>query len=279
MSAHRNWIDTPSPACMQWTRERVLANPDGFDWFALLDRGFCDAREWRSAGLEGRGTSLYGRYRDDRLLALSPVLLPLGRGEGHDELCQRLFELSAGRPMLSFIGARSSPEAMVQHLRSHLEACVEAATYLVRYADTRCLPEYADVLKADQRGRFLQGIVEWCFVGRDGEPARLPAAASRALDGGRDGRLILDTHQHSRLKRSAMADTVLEYLRRRPLQFGRLVGHPSRQHACTAGVLVQVGETQLSADIYKRILVSLREHGCLLSPGPVHDSPEAQNAA
>lgn len=279
MSIHRDWIDTPSAACVQqmqaWATEAV---PGETCRFALLDRSFCSEREWRAAGLDGAAVPLYARYKDERMQSLSPALLALG--EGTAERLQRLIDLGAGRPMLSLIRAGLSFQALIDYLRGRLEVTVEGeGAYFVRFADTRCLPVWARILDSGQHRWFFGDLADWRYIGRDGELARLvrdtPEAPAEV-----PSRIVLDADRYASLRQVATADTVLDYLRQRPNQFGRLLGRPSLQHACIEQVLSDVDDRRrLSADVYRRMLAALRAEQLLGASHSALDDDGAQDAA
>lgn len=156
-----DWID-PYPARTLPRLRQVLDAPLTHGrWYALVDMGFSPTLREALAALnpDGAVIALYeGVYDGDGLLEISPCVTPLPDDAAHRaEVCAGLLRETDGRPMLSVLRAAHGLDALVAHLRGQMEArAADDEAFLVRLADTRCVPTWAGVLTPAQRARFLR---------------------------------------------------------------------------------------------------------------------------
>jgi hypothetical protein len=182
-----------------------------------------------------------------------------------------LFRLCDGRPMLAMLKSRLSLQQLRLHLQQRLEASVAGEAFVIRYADTRCLPPLLDVLDPAQRAVFLDAIEGWWYVDRAGTLQSLPkkgdAGTVAALPFG------LSPDQQHALQAAALPDTLVAYLRERQDVFGHLCGLPSATHRCVCAVLSGLEETtQISADAYRQVLAALEVEGLLSDAEATQDA-------
>ena len=240
--------------------------------FALLDLAFCGARE--RARLEGgfRVLRLYERFGSEGPAAeLSPSLLELPldleqRRKALVELCA----LSSGRPMLSLLVFNGGLDAVYAHLRAQMEARAEEGGFLVRLADTRCLPTWLSALSIEQRDRFLAGVESWWYVSREGKFERIGGQGHiRSSTGMRPYDLTVE--QYRRLQVAALPDMIISYLHSRADVFGVLAPVPSQIHASVQLVVDEQDNDSLtlSAAAYRSILDALHSKSLLVRPGAV----------
>lgn len=155
-----DWID-PYPADALPRLRQVLDAPSTEGrWYALLDMGFSPLLRDALAVLNPNGAvvALYeGVYDGEGLMEISPCLMSLpDDAQPREEVCAALLRETDGRPMLSLLRAAHGIDALVAHLRGQMEARAEDdEAFLVRLADTRCVPTWAGVLTPAQRNRFF----------------------------------------------------------------------------------------------------------------------------
>lgn len=245
-------IDTPD-----WIDRYPDDTPDRLDalfgrapadgrWHLLLDMGFAPALRDRLPALERDEAVvvLYeGVYDGDDLLTISPCLVPLpADAAARTAMLAAVLRETSGRPMVSLLHGARDTAALAAHLRGQMEASAAAdgEAFLVRFADTRCLPAWLAALTPAQRRRFTDGIGAWHVFDRSGALVALEVdhasqAAREDTDAGRGGEpYVLDVHQVERLRQAAKIDTLLFHVRQRPESFGRLVATPSQAHACVS---------------------------------------------
>ncbi|RBJ77600.1 DUF4123 domain-containing protein, partial [Xanthomonas oryzae pv. oryzae] len=146
---HRVWIDVASDETKAATHA-LLAEASASDVriALLLDRAFVPADEWRRFAASTPGVPLYGgKYAGDGVEQASPWLCTVPeQGASPGPWLDALFRLCAGRPMLTLLQTRLPLQPLRLHLQQRLEASVAGETFVVRYADTRCLPQLFEVL-------------------------------------------------------------------------------------------------------------------------------------
>lgn len=263
----RHYIDQFLPSVVD---DALAFLPPDRAVFALLDLAFCGVREreW----LEGSFLTLrlYERFGSGGPAAeLSPSLLELPldldrRRKALVELCA----LSSGRPMLSLLVFNGGLDAAYAHLQAQMEARAKEGGFLVRLADTRCLPTWLSALSKEQRERFLAGVESWWYVSREGEFERIggqghiPSSTStRPYD--------LTAEQCRRLQVAAVPDMIINYLHSRADAFGVLAPVPSQIHASVQLVVNKLDDNSLtlSAAVYRSILGALHSKSLLVPPG------------
>jgi hypothetical protein len=270
---HRNWIDAPRDETKA-AAHALLAEASVSDVriALLLDRAFVPADEWRRFAASTPGVPLYGgKYAGDGVEQASPWLCAVPeQGASPGPWLDALFRLCAGRPMLTLLQTRLPLQPLRLHLQQRLEASVTGATFVVRYADTRCLPQLFEVLDPAQRAAFLESIDGWRYVDRAGALQSLPkqsADAAAALP------FVLSPDQQQTLQTAALPDTLIAYLRERQDMFGHLCGSPSAIHRCVHAVLSGLAETpQISAHAYRQVLAALEAEGLLSAAEATQDA-------
>lgn len=261
---NRHYIDLFSSSVVDDVMEFL---PQDRPVFALLDLAFCGARE--RARLEGNFLTLrlYERFGSEGPAAeLTPSLLELPldleqRRKALVELCT----LSSGRPMLSLLLFNGGLDEAYMHLQAQMEARAEGGSFLVRLADTRCLPTWVAALSTSQKERFLAGVESWWYVTRDGKFARIDGLGhARSSTEVRPYDLTIE--QRRRLQIAAVPDMVIAYLHSRPDAFGTLGPFPARIHAGVQAVLDEFegDPLMLSAAVYRSILEALHSQSLLV---------------
>lgn len=269
------------PACMSAatldaTLRQGAANA-GQRVYALFESGLADPSWWRRTPFFPALTSLFeGRYNGAGLAEISPSFCELPADPVDSERwLSAIIDVCRGQPMLAFIMTNLSRDELVRHLQQRMEAANPAGEhFVVRWADTRCLACWVSVLEDAQRADFVAGIDAWFYFDRCGQLQSLPIEAT-VSPGHHDLTYRLTGDQILRLQRSAMTDTVLDYLRARSRVFGRLSGLPSLIHANAEKILLESSDTDsaITADTYRRMLHSLETTGLLEVPD--HEEPVA----
>lgn len=244
-----DWID-PYPADTLPRLRQVLdaASTNG-RWYALVDMGFSPSLREALAALnpDGAVVALYeGVYDGDGLLEISPCVTPLPDDAAHRaDVCAGLLRETDGRPMLSVLRAAHGLDALVAHLRGQMEARAgDDEAFLVRLADTRCVPAWVDVLAPAQRDRFFAGIDAWWLFDRAASLVELDVvpAGNGIAAGDDDGEPYrLDGDQIAALRQASKIDTLLFHVRQRPESFGRLTATPSQAYACVSEAWAKEG--------------------------------------
>lgn len=202
---------------------------------------------------------------------VSPAILAAPtKADGLEPWLHGLFTLCHGHPMLSYVVAPTD-----LHLKAWLQDRAQVTTqetqahYMVRYADTRCLPHYSATLTTAQQQAFFHGVVDWRYHNREGLLySALPAAhATAPISAPSAVAQPFSMEQQQKLMALALPDTVCAYLMQRPEIFGPLRGQPSAVHARIAHVLQQQGnhgKDTLAHGQLQTLLQDLSEQGFLL---------------
>lgn len=220
--------------------------PAGGRWHMLLDMGFAPTLRERLPAVDRNDSviALYeGVYDGDDLMSISPCVVPLpADATARVAMFETVLRETSGRPMVSLLYGTRDTGALVAHLRGQLEASAAAdgEAFLVRLADTRCLPVWLAALTPGQRRRFTDGIDAWHVFDRTGILVALDLDVADDVPGSgadvaRSGEpYVLDENQLERLRQAAKIDTLIFHVRQRPESFGRLVATPSQAHACVS---------------------------------------------
>lgn len=235
------WIDSYPTDTLSRMRQVLDASGASTRWHALLDMSFAPSLPDRLS-VPSSGcpiVTLYeGVYDGEGLMAISPCLMSLpDAAETRAAVCADLLLHTAGHPMLSLLGTTVDTDALASHLRRQLEASADdGEAFLVRLADTRCLPAWINVLTLPQRRRFLAGIGAWWIFDRAGSLTALDLEAA-GMEGNDSGApdsapYRLDTDQIAVLRQAAKIDTLLFHIRQRPDTFGQLQATPAQAYAC-----------------------------------------------
>ncbi|MDG3821092.1 DUF4123 domain-containing protein [Pseudomonas aeruginosa] len=262
------WIDSPDEQGMRrlitLVQERHHLNPQA-RIHALLDLSFAEA------GLRGSIAEAYphacnllqGHYAGAGLDRVDSSLMELPQPA--DESMMALMRLCAGRPMLSFILASATLEQLQAHLRQQLEAQDDQGdVFILRWADTRCLPTLHQCLDDLQRSRLMSGINAWLYLGRNGEPQVISASAQQTLPPHRyPVPYTLDTTQIQAIRAGAHPDALLSLIASRPHLYGTLAGQPSLRHAVVRSVLQRTDGPTYTGQLLRAIAESLQAQGLL----------------
>ncbi|WP_423392093.1 DUF4123 domain-containing protein [Burkholderia sp. LMG 21824] len=241
-----DWIDRYPDDTPDRLNALVERAPAGGRWHLLLDMGFAPALRERMHAVARNDAVIVlyeGVYDGDDLLAISPCVVPLpADAAARGAILETVLRETSGRPMVSLLHGARETVALAAHLRGQMEAiaAVDDEAFLVRLADTRCLPAWLAALTPAQRRRFTDGIDAWHVFDRTGALVALDfgtagEAADGEADAGRSGEpYVLDDEQIERLRQAAKIDTLIFHVRQRPESFGRLVATPSQVHACVS---------------------------------------------
>ncbi|CAD5110459.1 DUF4123 domain-containing protein [Zestomonas carbonaria] len=234
---------------------------------ALLDLSLADnASRKELADLVPEPRFLYRGHYAGPLDDIDPWLIELDLQ--HPDALLALCRLCAGRPMLGFIVTPASLDDLLAHLRRQLEARDdEGSLYILRWADTRCLPVLHGVLDENQRARLLQGISAWLYMGREGAPARLDLERHAETTSAPNHKLPyqLTAEQAKALRASAHPDALLAQIAKRPECHGVLAGPPSRRYLAARAALGALSETASDAEAIRAVARRLAEDGLLLT--------------
>ncbi|MBU1363218.1 MAG: DUF4123 domain-containing protein [Gammaproteobacteria bacterium] len=187
-----------------------IANTAGENhWYALVDTAFDhEGKALRVPGNEG--LALYSQGQLAALSGVSPVLHALSTSSP-DQLqhqLSRLLHHCQGRPMLSFIRSKLPASDLCVSWQSLLEVETEdKERYLLRFADTRVLPELASQEKI--WNRLAADATAWWTVERDGELQDLPLPLLPARN---DEPLEIDNDCLAELLRAGEVDAMADYM-------------------------------------------------------------------
>lgn len=188
---------------------KTIADSPKGDWFALIDRAFDHGRRHFSA----LPANQYPLYRTGRLQALgmvSPCLiaLPVAPNEQLRKFLGKLLFHCRGRPMLSFIQFEQGGKELAEAWQDLLEVeTADGQTLLLRFADTRVLPELAECVKPLWH-RLSHGITAWWIINRSGALTALPSGSSKA----ETGKCSIDEREFSSLLASGLPDALADRL-------------------------------------------------------------------
>lgn len=181
--------------------------------YLLVDSAFCPALRRIPGWADRSKRSLFADVRGDDLDDVAPYLLAID--PAHDAaFVDRVVQRTSGTPAVSAVYTPLSLDALAAHLASFVFVLVEPDNqkFVLRFADTRVLPQLVGALDERQRRLFLGPLREWRYVARDGRVACLSGGGEQM---GSPGPLLLSAGQFSFLVDASEPDAVLAELRSR----------------------------------------------------------------
>lgn len=196
-----------TPTVCSALMEKIRKRPE-LTWLALVDGAF----DHGQAGLilPNEHHALYDYDGMSDLLAASPFLLTLTAEDEH--LLQRelatLIRHRKERPMLSFIGTSLSARAVTENFRQFASPITDdTQEFLLRFADTRVLPELPTALQQAHWDGLTCLLSEWILIDRNGRPQEMPLRANRTP---LQGRLQLSSAEFACLVSHSEPDAVID---------------------------------------------------------------------
>ncbi|WP_255992269.1 DUF4123 domain-containing protein [Chitinolyticbacter albus] len=225
-------IDPYAPSAQQelWSDWQVAAaTQSGLQLYALLDHAFHRAKKNSLTHL-GQWHSLYAG-QPGATPDISPLLQRVAQAdEPLLSLVSQLLERTQGQPSLSFIASAQPLERLQQHFSHYVDVVIlpEKTRYLLRYADTRILPQLLLTLDEEQHAELLAPIHTWCYFDRKGQLQTI-----NGLNQDKIARQtpILSARQFYALLDSSYPDTLANSLREMHSLAGYLPIQPSSLHA------------------------------------------------
>lgn len=172
---------------------------EGHAVYALLDGAFNDdcyrLLTRRGAALAWRSLFDLSPEPDKELAAASPILLAL---PAHSALAWRaVLACTDGWPMFSLIATAETLDALARRLSPWSVVNADGQYFVLRYADTRRLPDVVGVLQPAQHGALFGPAAAWMYRDRSAQWQSLPLPACSAppltyvrLDGAQCAALI-----------------------------------------------------------------------------------------
>jgi Domain of unknown function (DUF4123) len=161
---------------------------------------------------------------------ISPLLLSLPSGyEERLSAVAYLRKQCNGYPMLSFLSSPLPPDVVAAQLATMTEVLLppDSGTYLLRFADTRIIPELDHLLNAEQHMQLFGLLDHWAYVDRSGQWSIIKGSGQAAVSAQRTP-LHLSDAQFASFLRACVPDNFIPTLRDNSTNFAELA--PSVQH-------------------------------------------------
>jgi len=161
---------------------------------------------------------------------ISPLLLSLpSRYEERLSAAAYLRKQCNGYPMLSFLSSPLSPDVVAAQLATVTEILLppDSESYLLRFADTRIIPELDRLLDAEQHMQLFGLLDHWAYVDRSGQWSIIKGSGQAASSAQRTP-LHLSDAQFAGFLRACVPDNFIPTLRDNSTHFAELT--PSVQH-------------------------------------------------
>lgn len=191
----------------------ALGEAPGSRAFLLVDGAFNPAC-YRTLGVWRNAPDWHPLFSarpgaDAETLALSPALLDLS-GAGWSDW-EAFLRLTDGLPMLSWIVTIESFEELVTRLAPWCVVDADGQEVVLRFADTRRLPDIVASLTPEQHGQLFGPASYWQYVTRAAQWASLPLPAQSRPAA---ETISLNEQQCARLIGACEADGILASLHR-----------------------------------------------------------------
>ena len=149
----------------------LASAPQGVHRYALFDCAFAPdcqqiiqeelaTAQWRSLYANAPGAA-------DEVIAHSPILVTIDEIER--PVVDRLMPKTDGLPMLSFLRSTESLDPLAERLSRWCVVHADGQHFVLRFPDTRRLPDVLSVLTPDQLAEFCGSGTAWHFRGRDAQ--------------------------------------------------------------------------------------------------------------
>lgn len=175
-------------------------------WFALVDSAFDYPVSEDAPYLHG-GLNCYSQEIHQSLENAAPWLVPI---EKNAVALKRLIKHCSERPMLSFIASHEPMHQLkATWEEAHWVSDADNERMLLRFADTRTLPNIATILSPSQWAILTQSLEHWLYINREGHLQALPLAPKELLA---DDEIKFTQHQINDFLSSAEPDAVVDFI-------------------------------------------------------------------
>lgn len=210
--------DHPCQPLLDWCTSPAQAR---LHRFALLDSAPVEGA-FRQRPLQGqRFASLFEGRQEAVLPEIAPLLIDLDSAQGTSlqRLCEWLWSMGLEHPCLSWMASPLPLDALAAHLRLfHTVDLSEGQTMLLRWYDTRILPQWLGCLTPQQQAQFCTPLVSLSCLDRtarvqtffqDRQAERIAPLSAPPL-----GRSLvqLDDSQFSQLMHASQVDMLISRL-------------------------------------------------------------------
>ena len=159
-----------------WLMQRQASHPD-CHIVALIDGAFCAETllPWLQAELSSaQWLPLYHdlSQADERTLSISPQLVDIGAISAAQR--SALVKMTDSKPMLSVMATPESLQEIAARLAPFRIISLQQQRYLLRFADTRLLPEVCAVWRDEEFQQFIGPTQAWYYIDRTAQWRRLP---------------------------------------------------------------------------------------------------------
>jgi hypothetical protein len=177
--------------------ELLNSPPLGHKAYLLVDNGAYDG-EWLAARPEGAPAklppliarlrrsglphqALWGQLDDPDESAVAPLLVEWNGSAGGETFLRLLDNATPGRCALSLLYCAEPSQRVAERLRKRMDLPLMGDNYLLRYFDTRVLPELMACLSPKQASSFVSLASAWYYRNRDDQWQALPSGDEALL--------------------------------------------------------------------------------------------------
>ncbi|MFC7421001.1 DUF4123 domain-containing protein [Iodobacter arcticus] len=196
--------------------------------YALLDHSF-DPRLLKKMRNRIIWTSLYQDHGAET--DVSPLLCELNSEDQitFNEQIELLLKITNGQPMLSFYLSTLDREAIFSHFDQYFDVTIlpEKLSYILRYADTRILPNLLAQLSPEQKAAFLSPFSSVVYFDRAAQIVQLEGGGQTQIT---NQALVLTEAQFIKMMDWALPDQILQNIQLLGLQ-SLLPIEPSKAYA------------------------------------------------
>ncbi|MDW5416709.1 DUF4123 domain-containing protein [Iodobacter sp. CM08] len=196
---------------MQWLEPNLNTETQ---LYALLDHSF-DPKLLRKMKEQISYAALYQDQGGD--VEVSPLLCMLDTQSELQAQIELLLQITAGQPMLSFWLSPLDREAIFSHFANYFDVTLlpENISMVLRYADTRILPNLLATFNPEQSALFLRPFVQMAYFDRAAKPVFVNGSQQQQIA---DSPLILTEQQFNQMMDHSLPDQVLQQIYRDKLQ-------------------------------------------------------------
>ncbi|MFC7421270.1 DUF4123 domain-containing protein [Iodobacter arcticus] len=178
--------------------------------YALIDHSF-DPRLIKKLRNKIRWVSLYQDEGVD--IDISPILCHFEDIAHIENQMDVLLKATNEQPMLSFWLSALEPEVMYGHFASYTDVTIlpEKLSYMLRYADTRILPNLLDAMQDEQRAQFMGAFYSGIYFNRAAEMVELKGCDQLKPN---DSPLCITEQQFTLMLDVSQPDQIIQQLRK-----------------------------------------------------------------
>lgn len=220
--------------------EAVCSKDDSLHVYLLVDAAFKSETAYRQIRQLLPKDCCYSLYEDvsnisEQVRAVSPLLITVEHPD--NKWVAAIGDITSGQPMLSLIVSSLSMKQLWEQLAVFRYVGIDDGRYVLRFSDTRRLPELFAVFTDKQRAFLTHSITQWRYIGRNGQWNNLPIAVAKTEAREPMDRLVFDDQQTEAMLAMNGIDALIDGLRQNDPELYNVFATPFQRYQWIKNIL------------------------------------------